>query len=113
MNHYILMNVQNSNWMDVNALNFLNLDEYTKLHKSFEGICLNVAASYGVKWQDVQHATENQTNLYVIRIITYLLISSTLRSVYNFSQNEIDVFIRNENAELLDEYFAYLKAKKV
>jgi hypothetical protein len=107
------MNVQNSQWMEVKALDFLKLNEFTKLHKCFESICLNVAASYGVKWQDVQHATENQTNLYVIRIITYLLISSTLRSIYNMSQNEVDVFIRNENAELLDEYFAYLKTKKV
>jgi len=112
MNHYIVEGVQNSQWMKIDALDFLNLTENTKLHKTFEAICLNVAASYGVKWQDVQHATENQTNLYIIRILTYLLIISILRCLYKMSQNEIDVFIRNENATLIDEYFAYIKSKK-
>jgi hypothetical protein len=112
MNHYILEGVQKSQWMEIHALDFLNLTEKTKLHISFEAICLNVAASYGVKWQDVQHATENQTNLFIVRIITYLLIISILRCLYKMSQNEIDVFIRNDNAILIEEYFAYIKSKK-
>jgi hypothetical protein len=112
MNHYILMGVQNSDWMKVHSLDFLKLDEFTKLHITFEAICLNVAASYGVKWQDVQHATEHKTNLYIVRIITYLLISSTFLSIYKMSQNEVDVFIRNENVDLIEEYFAYVKSKK-
>jgi hypothetical protein len=112
MNHYIVNGVQNSKWLDVDSLDFLDLTEKTKLHKVFEAICLNVAASYGVKWQDVQHATENQTNLFIVRIITYLLISSTLRSLYKMSQNEVDVFIRIQNADLIDEYFDYIKSKK-
>ncbi|MFY8160839.1 MAG: hypothetical protein ACOVNU_05875 [Candidatus Kapaibacteriota bacterium] len=112
MNKYILEGVQNSQWMNIDALDFLDLTEKTKLHISFEAICLNVAASHGVKWQDVQHANENQTNLFVVRIITYLLIISILRCLYKMSQNEIDVFIREENAYIIDEYFAYIKLKK-
>jgi hypothetical protein len=103
--------VQESHWMSFESCDFMKINEKTKLHVCLERIWINIAASFGVKWQQIEHATENETKLFSAKIITLLLIISKLKSIYNMTQNEIDVMIGRANAELIDEYFSYLKEK--
>jgi len=111
MNRYILEMVQESHWMSFESCDFMKINEKTKLHVCLERLWINIAASFGVKWQQIEHATENETKLFSAKIITLLLIISKLKSIYNMTQNEIDVMIGRANAELIDEYFSYLKEK--
>lgn len=111
MNRYILEMVQESHWMNFDSCDFMKINAKTKLHVCLERIWLNISASFGVKWQQIEHATENETRLFSAKIITLLLIISKLKSIYNMTQNEIDVMIGRTNAELIEEYFSYLKEK--
>ena len=71
--------VQKSPWMKFNALDFMEIKQSTPIHTVIEMIWLNVAASYSVKWQQIEHASENETKLFSARIITMLLTISTLK----------------------------------
>jgi hypothetical protein len=112
MNQYIVEMVQKSNWLKPHALDFLCIRESTPIHSVLEKIWLNVAASYGVKWQQIENATENETKLYSARIITMLLTISTLTTINKMKDYEVNILIGSENQYLIEDYFDYLKGKK-
>ena len=112
MNQYIVEIVKSSSWLDPNACDFMEITDKTQTHKALERIWLNVSASFGVKWQQIEHATENETKLYAARIITMLLIKSILHAHLKMTYNDINLLIGVENQDILEEYYAYTKAKK-
>lgn len=104
--------VKSSDWLRPHALDFLDIKISTPIHSVIEMIWLNVAASYCVKWQTIENASENETKLYAARIITMLLTISTLKSVHEMKDYEINLLIGTKNQDLIEEYFDYLKGKK-
>ncbi len=112
MNQYIVEIVKTSKWLDPNASDFMLINDKTQVYKALERIWINVAASFGVKWQQIENATENETKLYAARIITTLLIKSVLHANLRMTYNDINLLIGIENQDLLEEYYAYSKAKK-
>jgi hypothetical protein len=112
MNQYIVEIVKTSKWLDPNACDFMLINDKTQVYKALERIWINVAASFGVKWQQIENATENETKLYAARIITMLLIKSVLHANLRMTYNDINLLIGIENQDLLEEYYAYSKAKK-
>lgn len=112
MNQYIVDIVKNSRWLEPNACDFMNIDEKTHTHRALERIWLNVAASFGVKWQQIENATENETKLYAARIIAMLLIKSILHANLKMTFNDINILIGVENQDVLEEYYEYIKRKK-
>lgn len=112
MNQYIVDIVKSSKWLEPNACDFMEINDKTQTHKALERIWLNVSASFGVKWQQIENATENETKLYAARIITMLLIKSILHSYLKMTFNEINLIIGIENQDLLEEYYDFTKRKK-
>jgi hypothetical protein len=112
MNQFIVDIVKNSRWLEPHACDFMEITDRTQTHKALERIWLNVAASFGVKWQQIENATENETKLYAARIITMLLIKSILHSYLKMTFNEINLIIGVENQDILEEYYDYIKRKK-
>ena len=112
MNNQIVEIVLKSDWLGQNALNFMNISKSTPIHKIIEGIYINVSASFGYKWQQIEHANEFETKQYAARIITMLLIISTLSSISEMKSYEVNILIGFENQELIEQYFEYIKFKK-
>lgn len=112
MNQYILDIVKNSSWLEINACDFMKINDKTMVHVALERIWLNVSASFGVKWQQIEHATQNETKLYAARIICMLLIKSVLHANLKLTYNDINLIIGVDNQDLLEEYYDYLKGKK-
>lgn len=112
MNNQVVEIVLKSQWLEQNATNFMNISLSTPTYLVVERIWINVSASFGIKWQQVEHANEFETKAYAARIITMLLIISTLSSKLQMKNYEINILIGKENQDLIDEYFEYIKFKK-
>lgn len=97
--------VQQSHWLEERALDFLKFHTRTPNHVIIESIFLNVAGSYRVNWQQIEKASEYETELYVGKIITYLLIMSSLKSLKKMKPHEINILMGKDFQNTLEEYF--------
>lgn len=112
MTKYTIDLVRDSHWLEPDSLDFLDLKESTPMYLTLERIWLNVAASYGLKWQDVENARESEMKRYGVKIITILLTMRTLKVVHKYDENEINLFLGLDNLSLIEEYFEYVDKMK-
>lgn len=112
MDKHICSLIERSKWLEVGAINFMKIKQSTPIHVAVERIYLNVAASHGTNWINVERANQNQTSLYAAKIVTALLIRSVLLYTYKMKDYEVNVFLGNEIVNAIDYYFANNKSKK-
>lgn len=111
MNNIVKM-VKSSPWLEPHATDFMEFRYSTPVHTVIERIYLNVAGSYGVKWQQISNAKENQKELFAGRIICNLLIINALKLITKMKMYEINLLIGNENQTIIEDYFNYIQGKK-
>lgn len=109
MNQMIVNLVQQSHWLEQGATDFMKFHSKTFTYTIIERIYLNVAASYRVHWQQIEKASEYETELYVGKIVTYLLIMSTLKSLKKMKPHEINILMGKDFQNTLEEYFEYFQ----
>lgn len=112
MDKHICSLVLGSKWLEVGSTNFMKIKQSTPIYSAIERISLNVAASYGVHWTMIERCSESQTILYSGKIVTALLIRTTLLFTYKMKQEDVNEFLGEEIVSAIDYYFDFCKLKK-
>jgi len=111
MNQFIVKIINDSKWLYLNSIDFLQIDIDTPRHIAMERIWLNVSVAFGVRWQDISASSEDDTKLYSYKIIIMILIYNVLEDIYLLDDFEILHYLGYDNKYMIDEYFEYVKSK--
>jgi hypothetical protein len=112
MDKQICSLVEQSRWLELDAINFMKIKRSTPIYSMIEMISLNVAASHRTTWIIIHRSNLYQTSLYSARIVTALLIRSVLLSTYQMKEYEVNDFFDDEIVLAIQYYFDYTKLKK-
>jgi hypothetical protein len=112
MDNHTASMVIKSKWLEIGATSFMKIKRSTPIYSMIERIYLNVAASYGVHWSQLNKATDRQTILYSGKIVASLLIRSNLLYIYDMDEDDVNEFLGQEIVNAIDYYFKYCEAKK-
>jgi hypothetical protein len=99
--------INQTSWLDPNALDCFGFNPETPVHTIFELIFHNVCNDFKTPWRRVLRAERNKLNLYAARVTCYLLIDKALRKYKKLKNHEIVTLIGENNYDIINQYYSF------
>lgn len=108
INSRTLLLIQNSEWFEPNALDFLALPECQYPYEIYEKIWLNVASKYGILWKELYYAKDSNSEIYAELCVTLLLIEDCLKIYFQYTQDDVDIILGAKFSQIVYNCHNYL-----
>lgn len=100
--------VKKHEWMQPHGHSHLNLELVDNSYEVYERVFTNLAAKNSCRWQDIHKADVSTINLYVEKIVGFLIVEKYLKECFTFSDADLSESFGDNLKNILNSYNSFL-----